>query len=97
MRKKKSKKDEVKIKEKITEALELPRDIVLDEPKIYLTGDSELILENYKGIIDYDENSFKANSKCGVIKIEGADLSIKNITDESVLLKGKIKYIQYIN
>ena len=43
-------------KEDVAQKLGLPRDVVLDIPKIIITGDNELIIENHKGIIMFEED-----------------------------------------
>ena len=40
---------------KIEKMLELPEEIYSDNPKITITGFNEIILENYKGILEYEE------------------------------------------
>ena len=39
-----------KIKEKISDALELPKDITLDIPKIVILGTDSVSIENHKGL-----------------------------------------------
>jgi sporulation protein YqfC len=41
----------IKTKETIAEKLDLPRDVMLNIPKITITGSNEIIVENHKGFI----------------------------------------------
>ena len=59
-------------------------------------GKSEVVIENFRGILDYNDDSFKINTKSGIIKIDGTDLVIESITDESVCLKGNIIRLEFI-
>ena len=45
-----------KPKEVIAKGLSLPRDVVFGDFIITLTGNCEAYIENYRGIVSYDEN-----------------------------------------
>jgi sporulation protein YqfC len=95
---KKKKKEEPKIslKEKITEILELPKEIVLNMPKMTLLGSRNLIIENYKGIIEYEDDKIRINTGIGIIKINGTGLSIKEITSEDIMVDGNIEIMEFL-
>ena len=61
-------------KQSIVDKLDLPRDIILNMPKITITGDNEIIIENHKGVVLFEENQVKINSGVGLISIYGRDL-----------------------
>jgi len=84
-----------KAKEDMAQKLDLPRDIVLDIPKIIITGDNELIIENHKGIIMFGEDEIKVNSNVGVISLHGKKLEILFIGGSTVVLGGKFKSVNY--
>lgn len=83
------------VKENISEILELPKDIMLDLPKITLLGSLELSIENHKGIIEYTNEKIRVKSKEGIIKILGKDLLIKTIIKEAIIISGKISSIEF--
>ncbi|MCY6354857.1 sporulation protein YqfC [Clostridium sp. ZS2-4] len=82
-------------KENVAEKLDLPRDVVLDIPKITITGDNEIIIENHKGIIIFEEKEIKINSNVGVISINGERLEILFIGGSTVIVGGKFKGVTY--
>ncbi len=82
--------------EKISDALDMPLDAVCDVPRTEILGRSKIIIENFRGILDYDTNSFKINTRSGIIKIDGSDLVIESITNEDVCLKGNIVKLEFI-
>ncbi|WP_130806628.1 sporulation protein YqfC [Senegalia massiliensis] len=84
------------IKTNIAEVLELPKEIVLDLPKITLIGNIQLYIENHKGIVEYSKERIRINSKSGIIRIIGNDLVIKNIVSEEVVVSGKIINVELI-
>lgn len=96
--KKKNQKNNInkpKLKEKMAEVLELPKEIVLNIPKLTMVGNGGLIIENYKGVIEYEETKVRINTGVGVIKITGEGLIIKEITSENIMVDGKICSIEF--
>ncbi|MDI3534426.1 MAG: hypothetical protein PWQ82_791 [Thermosediminibacterales bacterium] len=83
-----------KIKEKISDILELPKDVVLNLPKITLVGDVQLYIENHRGILEYNRERVKIKTNLGEIIISGSDLKIKTVMFEEIIVEGSIKGIQ---
>jgi sporulation protein YqfC len=84
------------LKEKLSEMLELPKEIIMDIPKITFIGDKQMIVENYKGIIEYEESKIRLNTQIGILRIEGNMLSIEEITSDDILVKGDIRILEYL-
>ncbi len=78
------------------DAFELPKEVVLNLPLISLTGHEELLIENYKGIIEYTDERLRVNTSAGVIRVEGRGLYLKLITSESMTINGNIMKIEFI-
>lgn len=95
-KKKAEKERKVKLREKLSEALDLPKEVVLNIPKITMVGNGSLVIENYKGVMEYEDNRIRINTGSGVIKITGSGLSIKVITSESVLVDGAVSSLEFI-
>jgi len=88
--------DKVPLREKVIEALELPKEIVLNIPKLTLVGNGSLIIENYKGIIEYESEKVRVNTGSGMISITGKRLYIKEITSENLYIEGDIHTLEFI-
>ncbi|QZY56550.1 sporulation protein YqfC [Crassaminicella profunda] len=84
------------IRESVSELLELPKDIMLDLPRITLLGKLQLYIENHKGIIEYSDTRIRVNTKSGVIRITGRELSIKTIVTEEIIICGQVENIEFI-
>ncbi len=74
----------------ITEMLEMPPEIVLDLPKLILTGNQELLLQNHRGIIEYNNSLIRVSVSLGQITIKGEKLLLKNLKADEILIRGKI-------
>ena len=81
---------------RVAETLDLPLDAISNAPRIEIIGKEKFICENFRGIIDYNENSFKINTHSGIIKLEGDELVISSITDEEVCVTGNIVRVEFI-
>ncbi len=84
-----------KLNQVITEILEMPKDLVMDLPKLTVIGQEELYLDNHKGIITYDGNLIRINLPRGFLEVEGNDLEIKAILPDELCVCGLIRCIKY--
>lgn len=84
-----------KIKEKISDAFELPKDITLDIPRITILGADSATVENHKGIMNYSDDHIRINTGCGIITISGQNLAIKSIIQEEIIITGKISNVSF--
>lgn len=81
--------------EELSNHLNLPTDILAGAPIVTATGRSEICLENYKSIIEYNESMVKVQSKTCKICIEGQELNIPYFTEDEMKITGFIKAIYY--
>jgi len=84
------------VKKGIADLLELPRDIVLDLPKITLVGNLQLYIENHKGIIEYSSGIVRINTKAGILAVTGAGLTIRTIVVEEIIIVGQIDRVEFL-
>ena len=80
---------------RVDKFLEIPKEIYADDPKIVVTGFDELIIENFKGILEYEEFFVRINTYIGVININGYNLNLENLTNDDLKVKGKIESIEF--
>ena len=76
-------------KEVISQKLSIPKELSEDIPKITVFGDSEISIENHKGLIAFNTDEVKINSRLGTIKILGRAFEILYIGGDSITVKGK--------
>ena len=78
---------------KIDKILELPQEVYSNIPKITIIGFDEMIIENYKGILEYEEFFVRINTHIGIVSINGYELNLENMTDDDIKITGKIESI----
>lgn len=83
------------LKQKMAEATNLPKDVVLGIPILTLTGKMELCIENYRGIIEYTDVLIRLQSKSGQIRVSGKRLQIEYYTNDEMKITGYIQSIEY--
>lgn len=77
-------------KRRIDKWLEMPEEIVSNNPKITIIGFNEMLIENYKGILEYEEIYIRINTHIGIININGFNLNLEQISGDDILVTGKI-------
>ena len=82
-----------RIKNKFLEITDLSEELTKGYSKMVLLGDKEFLIENSKGIIEYENSKIRVNTINGEIYVEGNDLIINEMGDGELLVKGKIKSI----
>ncbi len=80
-------------KKKIDRLLELPKEVYSNEPKLTINGFEELIIENYKGILEYEDFLVRINTYLGIININGYNLNLETMTNDDIRVTGRIESI----
>ena len=73
----------------------MPKDVVLGVPIVTLTGQVEVSVENYRGIIEYTDVLIRIKSKSGQIKISGKNLEIEYYTNDEMKITGRVEKVEY--
>ena len=70
--------------------LELPIEVTTNIPKITITWFDQIMIENYMGIIEYEEYLVKINTSIGIIIMEGNKMNLNQINENDILISGEI-------
>lgn len=85
------------IKQKVAEAYEMPKDVILGLPLLTILGERELTLENYSGIIEYTDTLIRIRTKAGQIKVNGKNLHVDYYTNDEMKMHGRIDSIEFMH
>ena len=80
---------------KLDEILEIPVELSTNNPKLTVLGFERLLIENYKGIIEYQDYFVRVNTYIGIININGFNLNLEEMTTDDLLVTGKIESIDF--
>ena len=81
--------------DKIVNILDIPREVTTNTPKIVVTGFDEILIENYKGILQYEDFFVRINTHIGIININGFNLKLNQMSDDDILISGKIENLDF--
>ena len=84
------------MKSNLSEIFDLPKDIMLNLPRISMIGNNQMMVENHKGIIEYTPQRIRFNSSIGVIRLQRKAMQLKNIASDDIMITGEIKILEYI-
>ena len=85
----------MRVKEKMTGILSLPKEIALDMPIVIATGRGEVNIENYKNLLEFTETKIRIHTSAGQLTVEGERLTLRQITTENILITGRIANIKW--
>ena len=80
------------LKQKFLTAMDLPIELLNDVPRITLIGNNNLLIENHKGIIEYDENIIRLVSH---INILGNQMNVEEINNDEIFITGEISNVEF--
>ena len=80
-------------KRRLDKILEMPEEIYSNIPKLTITGFNEIVLENYKGILEYEEFFASISTHIGIVNINGYNINLEKMTNEDIKITGKIESI----
>ena len=64
---------------------------------VTVTGRQEVLIANYKGILEYEDSFIRIQTKNCRIVISGSHLAIEYYTNEEMKITGFIDRVQYEN
>lgn len=73
----------------------LPQDVVRKCAIITLIGKNQLHIENFKTILEYDEDFIKVRTKDGVLLVSGTNLKVLYFNCEEIKITGIITEIRF--
>ncbi len=96
-RRKKNRLAQVKesVKSNIVESLELPQDIFYGAVIVTALGRGQVLVENYKGIIEYTREKIRLQAKGCQVTVQGEQLVVEYYTHEEMKITGMIQGILY--
>lgn len=84
-----------KMQNKINRLLEIPQEVTTNIPKITVLGFEQMLIENYKGILEYQNFYIRLNTYIGILNINGKDLYLQEMTTDDLMVTGKIESIDF--
>lgn len=82
-------------KQAFAAALDLPEDVILNKPRIIVTGENQVTIENHKGIVLFQDNMVRVNSESGPITVNGTGFEVLFMGGSTITIAGRFKSLVY--
>ena len=79
---------------RLDKILEMPEEVYSNTPKLTIIGFNEIVLENYKGILEYEEYFASISTHIGIININGYNINLEKMTNDDIKITGKIESVE---
>jgi len=83
------------MKKMAADMLEVPKDSLLNVPRITLIGGMHVFVENFQGIVEFRDDRLRLALTQGGLTVHGRELVIKTIQPSEVVIEGNISGIHY--
>ena len=80
--------------QRVSEVFDLPGDVLGGLPRIELTGDGELRMENHRGILDYGSEEIHVSGGRLMVRIRGKGLELRAMNRTELLITGRIHSVE---
>ena len=81
-------------RKRFNDILEIPKEIYTNIPNFIITGFEDMVIENYKGILEYEDYYIRVNTYIGIVNIHGINLKLEKMTEDNIKIIGKIESIE---
>lgn len=80
---------------RINEILEMPVEISTEQPKITILGFNKMMVENHRGILEYQDIFIRIKTTIGMLNVSGIDLTLNEMRNNELIINGKIDEIEF--
>ncbi len=76
--------------ERLSDMLELPKDLALDLPRVNMVGAVQVTVENHRGLVGYTPEQVRINTNVGQLIIRGREMMIGSVYEGEIIVTGFI-------
>ena len=87
--------DKKTLKTHIADVSGMPKDVIFGVPLVTAIGQSEICVENYRGILEYTDRLIRIQTKLGKIHIIGKGLQVEYYSNDEMKAIGHIEMIEF--
>ncbi|MBO2520635.1 MAG: sporulation protein YqfC [Clostridia bacterium] len=75
-------------------SMEMPRDVMLDAPRVTVIGALQAYVENHKGILEYTPSRVRVRTRDGLVTVTGSRLKIGRLFREELVIDGRVDRVE---
>ncbi len=92
---KQAKEERLHFLEQLSEAMNLPADLVAGAPVVTMHGRNAVYIENHKKIAEYNEDNILVHAGLYDVLVEGKGLTVEYFSKEEMKISGIIRQVSY--
>ena len=85
-----------RVTETVGETFDVPAEVAGGLPRVTVTGARRVLIENHRGLLDYDLDRIDVNTGVGIIRIRGEALEITAMSASELVAAGRIISAEFI-
>jgi len=75
--------------------LEMPKDAIMDLPRITVIGNWQINIENHRGLLEYTADKVRVSISNGELEIKGNNFVVRSILVDEITLDGQVYSISF--
>jgi len=79
----------------VAELFELPKDVILNIPRMTILGNLQMVIENHRGLIEYSPELIRVGAGDGQIVVRGEELAVGSVFSEDLSIMGRFRQITF--
>lgn len=79
---------------KAAEIFDLPGEAAVGVPRVTITGQRQVHIENHRGLLEYGPGEIAVNTAAMTVKLRGRGLEISAMSDLEMVVTGTIEAIE---
>lgn len=83
------------LKNRVSDAVSIPKDVIMGVPLFRLIGREEFYIENYRGILEYTDTLIRIQTKIGEVQLVGHKMEIVYYTNDEMKVVGWIDKLEF--
>ena len=85
----------IKLRHTLVHALDLPPEAAEGMVRVLLLGYEQMTVENHKGVYEYRSDLVRLQTKEGMLRITGNNLTLRELSVERIYISGNIAGFSY--
>lgn len=79
----------------VANALDLPKELVFDLPRMTLVGALQFTVENHRGLLEFLPERVAIGMRGGRVVITGRELSVGVVRDGEIIVTGRLEAVRF--
>lgn len=81
----------------LADRLRMPAEVLAGAPVFILNGKHQVWVENYKSILEYEDDQIRIQTRQGKVRIWGKMLGIDEFTKDGMRIVGRISGVEFLS